>query len=429
MGVRAALAALLLLVAAPALAAPAPAPPMSFTLIRGAGADCEPDCPQWISAEGEIKPGTAAKFRSFLAGVEGRPPLIINSGGGSVDDALQIGRLVRARHLAVAVGRTGPPAPGTPSLTGQPPVRRGLAYAYPAACFSACTLILAGGVERYASMLANIGVHEVSRQQTRVLVLRRYLVHYRIVDGRKYEVSREIVHEDKQAYASTDIDPPAIDQRIVAYLKEMGQEPKLLDLMRTATPDKIHLMTREDEKATRLVTIELSKPFAVELAPAVSGLGGSPLDPASGSHPTLGASLNAEIESPEASKLRMFYVYFTLRRGGAGVVATFSLLDTTHAGLLYGATVDATRVKRLPSKDKDTTTLFLPNAEFCRLALDGKLYVAKAGAAPDQPDLSAALFAAPVLGVDGIPAIYEEICAPAQTRPANARRPARLKKT
>lgn len=415
--------------AAPAVAAPA-APAMTFTRVRD-GVACEPDCPEWIAAQGEIKPGTARVFQSFLARLDGRRrPIVINSGGGSVEDALDMGRLIRARGLAVAVGRTmifTPPPAYNLLPPAEPWFQRGYASSYPAICLSACTLVLAGGVERYASDLAIVGVHEVKRRQTRIFVLRKYLVHYRIIDGRKIETSRQIISESKNAVTSTDVDPAAVDARIVAYFKQMGEDRRLLDLMRTASPEQIHMMTPDEEKDTRLVTIRLSAPAVMATKPPENGLDGAPVDPASGARATVGAALMTTIATADASKALTFYVHFALRRGGAGVVATFTLNDPSHASLRYGATLGGD-VRRLPTPDKNTGKLFLPNASFCRLAHDGDIFVIRADASPTQapglPDPRAPLFRASVLGMNGISEILQEICPrpPARARQTSLKR-------
>ncbi len=55
-----------------AAAAPSPlAEPMSFVLMRASGPACDPDCPEWIAAQGEIKPGAANVFRAFVAKLDG----------------------------------------------------------------------------------------------------------------------------------------------------------------------------------------------------------------------------------------------------------------------------------------------------------------------------------------------------------------------
>ena len=179
-----------------------------------------------------------------------------------------MGRLIRARKLAVAVGATRlfeppsglkltPPSIRTPKL--------GFAYSYPAFCASACTLVLAAGVERYANPRALVAVHEVKQRETKTYVLRRFRVTYRIVNGRKLEVSREALSEDRNTVTSTNVNPAAVNQRRADYLKEMGVDVKLIAIMQTATPDQIHPMTPDEEKSTRLVTVVVEQSAAMGL--------------------------------------------------------------------------------------------------------------------------------------------------------------------
>jgi hypothetical protein len=90
-----------------------------------------------------------------------RLPILVNSIGGSTVDAMAMGRLIRANHLAVAVAMTkiDPCAPGAKDCGPA----RGEAVSFGAECASACPLLLAGGVERYASPLAFIGVHQITQ--------------------------------------------------------------------------------------------------------------------------------------------------------------------------------------------------------------------------------------------------------------------------
>ena len=68
---------------------------------------CEPGCPEWISAEGVITPGRRAAFARLVASLGGRRlAVLISSHGGSLRDALEMGVLIRAKGLAVAVART-----------------------------------------------------------------------------------------------------------------------------------------------------------------------------------------------------------------------------------------------------------------------------------------------------------------------------------
>lgn len=89
-----------------------------------------------LYATGVIYPGTA---KDFKAEVEKRGgyvrTVVLNSTGGSVQDALAIGRLIREKKFATAVENGG--------------------Y-----CASSCPLAFAGGVERRAGEKAVIGVHQ-----------------------------------------------------------------------------------------------------------------------------------------------------------------------------------------------------------------------------------------------------------------------------
>lgn len=91
-----------------------------------------------LRATGTIQPGTA---KAFAAEIEKRgsyiKTVVLHSPGGSVTDALEMGRLIRKRNFATLVE----------------------AERY---CASSCPLVFAGGVERRAGEKAIIGVHQVS---------------------------------------------------------------------------------------------------------------------------------------------------------------------------------------------------------------------------------------------------------------------------
>ena len=104
------------------------ASPMTFELVGGGK----------LMATGTITPGMS---ESFAAEVSRHgdyiKTVVLNSPGGSVADALTMGRLVRERKFATEVE------------TGK--------Y-----CASSCPLLFAGGVERRAGDKAVIGVHQVA---------------------------------------------------------------------------------------------------------------------------------------------------------------------------------------------------------------------------------------------------------------------------
>lgn len=104
-------------------------PPMRFVRVVDADPACAPNCPEWLSAEGRIAPGTAAALAQAVESLGGRRlPILIHSPGGSVADAIRMGELIRAKGLAVAVARTlitnCPERLEVPERTGQSDDRR-----------------------------------------------------------------------------------------------------------------------------------------------------------------------------------------------------------------------------------------------------------------------------------------------------------------
>jgi hypothetical protein len=156
-----------------------------------------------LIAIGTIRPGTA---KVFAAEIEKRggyvKSVVLHSPGGSVSDAIEMGRLIRQKQFATEVesGRY---------------------------CASSCPLVFAGGVERRAGESAAIGVHQVT------------------------------------ALAASDTALTAVDgmdgvQRMSAecqkYLLEMGIDPMVwVHAMETPT-DQLFYFTRDELLKLRLAT-------------------------------------------------------------------------------------------------------------------------------------------------------------------------------
>ncbi|MBR1188784.1 hypothetical protein [Bradyrhizobium sp. AUGA SZCCT0160] len=104
------------------------AKPMTFELVGGGR----------LIANGTITPGTSQAFAAEI-GKRGDyiKTVVLNSPGGSVVDALAMGRLIREKNLATEIE----------------------AGKY---CASSCPLMFAGGAERRAGDKAVIGVHQVA---------------------------------------------------------------------------------------------------------------------------------------------------------------------------------------------------------------------------------------------------------------------------
>ena len=104
-------------------ASPTSLAPMRFVRVASSAPGCRSDCPEWISAEGKIVTGTADALERVVAKLNGRRlPIFINSAGGSVKDAMAMGRLIRDKNLAVVVAHTAvAPCPARGSSTSPTP--------------------------------------------------------------------------------------------------------------------------------------------------------------------------------------------------------------------------------------------------------------------------------------------------------------------
>jgi hypothetical protein len=244
---------------------------MRVHIVRSADPGCEPQCPQWISAQGKIVTGTARRFREVLSQIGTRKlPIFIDSGGGSVRDALSMGRLIRARGLDVVVTKTAF-APCEPADAACRKAKtggdlRGLAESFMSKCASSCAFVLAGGTRRLVGQGTGVGVHQISMTLLRYHVWTRRLVSERKV-GQQHAQTR-------RTYAD-----------IRKYLAEMGIGDEVMTLIMSTPNDKIHWLTASELRLTGLATefrngeqlIAGTPPPAMPLVPP----GPTPTEPAS----------------------------------------------------------------------------------------------------------------------------------------------------
>ncbi len=234
-------------------------PHMVFAIVRSAIVGCEPNCPQWISAEGQIMPGSASQFRKILkqAG-KLRLPVVITSPGGDVEAALAIGQMIRERKLDVLVGWTlftgcNPTTVKTCKLPkAQKGVYAGLVMTSRGYCLSACPFIFAAGQKRILGSGAFLGVHEITTQPITQRI--RYSETYKIVNGKKKVLNRKVVSRKNTVGKPTTKMSKSFDKKLKAYLNSMGVSLAMLDLLHLAPPSSIHTLTTEEMKSTNLVT-------------------------------------------------------------------------------------------------------------------------------------------------------------------------------
>ncbi|OSP53977.1 hypothetical protein [Pseudoruegeria sp. SK021] len=146
-----------------------------------------------IIASGQIDDGAADRFVQFLADHPEAPQLIaLNSGGGEVRVALELGRQIRDGGFATTVKSQ-------------------------ASCLSSCPYLLAGGTDRTVSREAWVGVHQHYFDENAVMPL------FIAVNG------------IQQGQADT-----------LVYLDAMGVDPMLTAIAMRTPPEDIYILVEKE---------------------------------------------------------------------------------------------------------------------------------------------------------------------------------------
>jgi hypothetical protein len=247
--------------------------PMQVVVARSAEDGCEPNCLEWIAAQGRIDGATLGQFKKVLGRLGARKlPVLIDSSGGSVDDAIAIGRLVRAKGLDVVVTKTV----YKPCLPADAACRKlrarnvlpGLPHARVSKCASSCAFILAGGVRRYVGPGTFVGVHQVASFRVLTRVLRMYRVETRYSWGVPVETTKTLIGQRKLSETATPMrTTDETYEKIRRYFIEMGIAAGIMELLKSAPHDKIHVLSAAELRATGLAT-ELLHGEQLLLAPS-----------------------------------------------------------------------------------------------------------------------------------------------------------------
>jgi hypothetical protein len=358
-------------------ARPRLAPPMRFVRVMSAEAACKPNCPEWLSAEGRIEPGTAKAFADAIANLKGRRlPILIHSPGGSVADAGAMGELIRAKGLAVAVARTL--MPNCPEASPKCPDGPGAAITGGAICASACVLVLAGGVERLAAPSALVGVH----QTTTVVSETEGLAHLK--------PTRKIYEQQ------------GVDAAVEAYLAAMGVGEPVMTLMRKTWAASIRWLSPAELKASRLATLALDAAEPI-LASGANGLNGHALE----GDPPRDDLVQASVERTVAGGGATVEVTFRYRPGGGAVEveATERGLDSPRAPPSPDSSVSAAGGPlQLKTTGATPVRSLIPRERFCALAR-GRMTIASTP--PERPQGFAPIELA---ALDGAKTLIAEAC-------------------
>lgn len=180
----------------PTIPLPSDLPPrLEFTL------QDEPETGPLLMMNGAIEAGDAERFEAYLSNLPDVPEAIaINSPGGNVDEALAVGRAIRAGEFDTRI------LPGT-------------------ACLSSCPYMLAAGVERRVSLGGAVGLHQ----------------HYYETPG--YMPVFLAVEDIQRSQGET-----------MGYLIEMGVDPGVMIHGLTTPPNDIYVLVEEELIESRLAT-------------------------------------------------------------------------------------------------------------------------------------------------------------------------------
>ncbi|HEY9038652.1 MAG TPA: hypothetical protein VIN05_06890 [Roseovarius sp.] len=149
---------------------------------------------------GEIAPGDDARFAKQLEAESGLQRAAINSPGGSVRDALAIGRALREAGLDTEIEAGD-------------------------ICFSACPYILSAGVERAVGEGAQVGVHQ----------------HY---FGKNTVLPAFLAVSDIQSGQG----------EVMEFLDDMGVDIRIMRPALATPPDEIYVLVEEELLEWRVVT-------------------------------------------------------------------------------------------------------------------------------------------------------------------------------
>jgi hypothetical protein len=192
--------------------------PMKFSWVA-----CQPDCRGWVSAVGIVTGDTPRDFDEFARGRQlGGATIVLDSSGGSVNDAIALGRRWRSLGVLTTVGVSAQTKPGQSAPPNMAPV----AY-----CESMCVFLLLSGKTRYVPETAHIRVHQIW------------------LGDRANDAKAAAYSADDLTIVERDIG------RLAKYTFDMGGAGDLQSLSLNVPPwEDLHELSKEELRRTNLVT-------------------------------------------------------------------------------------------------------------------------------------------------------------------------------
>lgn len=182
----------------------------------------------FVLIEGQIEKGLTDRFLQFLEdeGVEGSR-LILNSPGGSLGEALKLGRVVRELEWRTMIGGRGDV---TRDAEGRITLWIWDDYPSDGICESACTYVFMGGVNRSMGKGGRLGLHRFKA------------------------VGQQITGDAAQA----------ISGQLISYILEMGVDARVFVLASGEDSGSMYHVSEADALEYDLVTPSGFQPFFLE---------------------------------------------------------------------------------------------------------------------------------------------------------------------
>jgi hypothetical protein len=129
--------------------------PMHFVWHDPSPVNCDANCRGWVSAVGVIDSDSVQLFNDLAASHDMQGvTVVLDSGGGSVLDAIALGQRWRGLKMSTAVGTVI----NVPAASGKAAHTEIMPNAY---CESMCVFLLLAGVHRYVPAEARVRVHQI----------------------------------------------------------------------------------------------------------------------------------------------------------------------------------------------------------------------------------------------------------------------------
>jgi hypothetical protein len=200
--------------------------PMQFEFwTEGPAQACGSKCRTWVSATGAITADTPRDFEAFARNHKLRGATIaLDSDGGSVLGALELGRAIRRLGMITTVGKTIDLAPNDRT-------QRRARLSPHAYCESMCAFVLLAGIERHVPAEARVLVHQIW-----------------LGDRRDDPTAASYSAEDL-VLVQRDIG------RLARYTVEMGGSIGLLEIALRIPPwEPMRALTREELRGMKILT-------------------------------------------------------------------------------------------------------------------------------------------------------------------------------